>query len=130
MAQNRGQRINEEVMRVLADTLRTVKDPRVNGGMLSIVRCQVTGDLKYATVYVSLLEDDPGREKEVLAGLRSAAGYLRRELAQRVQLRITPELIFKIDHSIVHGARINQLIRQTMAQQPQREEAENEHDQA
>lgn len=117
MAQKRTPRINEEVMRVLAETLRTVKDPRVSGGMVSIVRCQVTGDLKYATVFVSLLEDDPAREKEVLQGLRSASGYLRRELARRVQLRITPELIFKADHSIVHGARINQLIRETMGEE-------------
>ena len=104
MASNRIGRINEEIQRELAELLRELKDPRVQKTMLSITRVETTPDLRYAKVYVSLL--DRSCTKEVLAGLKSSSGYLRRELGRRIQLRYTPELQWQADDSIVHGAHI------------------------
>ena len=103
MASNRIGRINEEVQRELSELIRSLKDPRVQT-MLSITRVDTTSDLRYAKVYVSVLEE--AREKEAMKGLKSAGGWLRRELGQRLQLRYTPELQFFADDSIAHGAHI------------------------
>ncbi len=107
MAGNRLGRINEEIQRELSTLIRTVKDPRVKG-MLSITAVQATPDLRYAQVFVSML--DKGDVKEVIKGLKSAAGFLRRELGRALQLRYTPELSFVPDDSIAEGARILELI--------------------
>lgn len=104
MASNRIGRINEEIQRELAELLRELKDPRVQKTMLSITRVETTPDLRYAKVYVSLLDRE--YTKETLAGLKSSSGYLRRELGRRIQLRYTPELQWQADDSIVHGAHI------------------------
>ena len=109
MPSNRIGRINEEIQRELADQLRRLKDPRVSSGMVSIIRVDTTGDLRYARVYVSAL--DKSREKEVLKGLKSASGFLRRELGRALQLRYTPELQFIADDSIQHGAHILEVLR-------------------
>ena len=109
MPSNRIGRINEEIQRELADQLRRLKDPRVSSGMVSIIRVDTTGDLRYARVYVSAL--DKSREKEVLKGLKSASGFLRRELGRALQLRYTPELQFIADDSIQHGAHIMEVLR-------------------
>src|SRR5699024_75891 len=111
MPSNRIGRINEEIQRELSGQLRRLKDPRVSQvGMVSITRVDTTGDLRYARVYVSVL--DKSQEKEVLKGLKSAAGFLRRELGQALQLRYTPELQFIPDDSILHGAHILEVLRQ------------------
>ena len=111
MASNRINRINEEIQRELSDLFRQLKDPRVSQvGMVSITRVDTTGDLRYARVYVSVL--DKSREKDVLKGLKSASGFLRRELGRTLQLRYTPELQFIGDDSIQHGARILEMLRQ------------------
>ena len=109
MPSNRIGRINEEIQRELADQLRHLKDPRVSSGMVSITRVDTTGDLRYARVYVSAL--DKSREKEILKGLKSASGFLRRELGRALQLRYTPELQFIADDSIQYGAHILQVLR-------------------
>ena len=110
MASNRIGRINEEIQRELSDQLRRLKDPRVSQvGMVSITRVDTTNDLRYARVYVSALNKD--QEKDVLKGLKSAAGFLRRELGHALQLRCTPELQFIGDDSIQHGAHILELLR-------------------
>ena len=109
MPSNRIGRINEEIQRELDDQLRRLKDPRVSSGMVSIIRVDTTGDLRYARVYVSAL--DKSREKEVLKGLKSASGFLRRELGRALQLRYTPELQFIADDSIQHGAHILEVLR-------------------
>ena len=109
MAKNRIHRINEEVQRELASLLRTVKDPRVKDTMLSITHVDTTTDLRYAKIYVSAL--DKTQEKEALKGLKSAAGYLRRELGAALQLRYTPELVFEADDSIAHGTHIQEVLR-------------------
>ena len=111
MASTRIGRINEEIQRELSDQLRRLKDPRVSQvGMVSITRVDTTGDLRYARVYISVL--DKSQEKEVLKGLKSAAGFLRRELGHALQLRYTPELQFIGDDSIQHGAHILEMLRQ------------------
>lgn len=104
MASNRIGRINEEIQRELSELLRNLKDPRVHKTMLSITRVETTPDLRYAKVYVSLLDKEA--TKETLAGLKSSAGFLRRELGKNLQLRYTPELQWQIDDSITHGAHI------------------------
>ena len=109
MPSNRIGRINEEIQRELADQLRHLKDPRVSSGMVSITRVDTTGDLRYARVYVSVL--DKNQEKDVLKGLKSASGFLRRELGRALQLRYTPELQFIGDDSIQYGAHILEVLR-------------------
>lgn len=110
MSSNRIGRINEEIQRELSGQLRRLKDPRVSGtGMVSITRVDTTGDLRYARVYISVL--DKSQEKDVLKGLKSAAGFLRRELGRALQLRYTPELQFIADDSIQHGAHILEVLR-------------------
>ena len=109
MPSNRIGRINEEIQRELADQLRHLKDPRVSSGMVSVTRVDTTGDLRYARVYVSAL--DKSQEKEILKGLKSASGFLRRELGRALQLRYTPELQFIADDSIQYGAHILQVLR-------------------
>ena len=109
MASNHIQRINEDIRMCLSEKLRQVKDPRVQqGGLLSVVRTDTTGDLRYCKVYLSVLGDVD--EKELKKGLRSCSGWLRRELGASLSLRYTPELIFELDHSIEHGAHISQLL--------------------
>lgn len=109
MASNKISRINEDIKFVLSKLLRDIKDPRINSqGLISITSVETTGDLRYCKVYLSVL--DPESEKELKRGLRSASGWLRRELAKALDLRYTPELIFVLDKSIEHGAHINQII--------------------
>ena len=108
MANNRIARTNDDIQRVRSELLRSVKDPRVQQGMLSVTRVETTGDLRYAKVWISVygLQD----EKEFRRGLKSASGWLRRELAKSLSLRYTPELVFELDHSIEYGAHISSLL--------------------
>ena len=108
MASNRIQRINEDVQRCLSGLIREIKDPRVNQGMISITGVDVTGDLRWCKVYISVLGLQ--NEKEFLKGLRSASGWLRKELGHALSLRYTPELVFQLDKSIEYGAHINTVI--------------------
>lgn len=109
MANNRTRRISEEVMRALAEAMRAVKDPRVQNGLVSVTHCEVTNDLRYAQVYISVLGSDE-QAKEVMNGLKSAGGWLRREVGHKVQLRYAPELVFHLDSSITNGAHISKVI--------------------
>ena len=108
MASNRIGRINEEVQRELAALIPTVKDPR-GTGMISVTAVDVTQDLKYAKVYISVL--DKSDSDQVLKGLKSASGYLRRELGRALNLRHTPELTFFRDDSMAKGAHILEMLR-------------------
>ncbi len=122
MASNRIGRINEEIQRELSDLIRGLKDPRVQT-MLSITRVDTTSDLRYAKVHISVLEES--RENEAMKGLRSAGGWLRRELGQKLQLRYTPELVFELDDSIKYGAHMYDLLSRLSAQE-KREEPEHD----
>ena len=108
MASNRIGRINEEIQKELASLLRNLKDPRVQDTMISITRVETTPDLRYAKVYVSFLQED--KATDALKGLKSASGYLRRELGRALQLRYTPELVWEQDDSITYGAKMLKLI--------------------
>ena len=108
MAKERINRINEEMRRELSAIVRDLKDSRIPM-MTSIVAVRVTNDLSYAKVYVSVM-GDAETQKKALAGLKSAAGFVRREIGHRLALRHTPEILFEIDHSIEHGAHINQML--------------------
>ena len=108
MASNRIGRINEEIQRELAALIPTVKDPRVTG-LISVTAVETTPDLRFAKVYVSML--DKSSAAEVVKGLKSAAGYLRYELGSSLNLRHTPQLMFEEDHSIDKGAHILELLR-------------------
>ena len=113
MSKFRKARINDEFMRTVADALRMVKDPRVSTRMITITQCDVSGDLKYAKIYFSLLDSDEDAVRDVLHGLKSARGLIRHEIAEKLNLRITPELTFLYDNAIERGANIFRLLKET-----------------
>lgn len=108
MASNRIMRINEQIQEDLSALIRTLKDPRVQETMISITRVETTPDLRFTKVYVSFLQED--RAVDALKGLRSASGYLRRELGRTINLRHTPEIQWALDDSITYGAKLLALI--------------------
>jgi len=108
MASNKLARTNDDIQRVMSKLLGDVKDPRVQQGMISVTRVETTGDLGFSKIWLSVF--GMTNEKEFKKGLKSASGWLRRELGNSLNLRHTPELIFEIDHSIEYGAHISNLI--------------------
>ena len=127
MPKFRRERINDEVTRVIAEALREVKDPRVSSSMITVTQSRVSGDLKYARIFFSVLGDTSAEKiKEIKKGLQSAQGFLRKKIAEGINLRITPELSFEYDDSIAHGAHIEQLIKDANIPEPPTEENENE----
>ena len=111
MPKYRRARINDEVARVIAEALRDVKDPRVRDQMITITSCDVSGDLKFAKVYFSVYGAKPEDIKDIKKGLYSAAGFLRRAIAETINLRITPELNFEYDNAMERGANISELLK-------------------
>ena len=107
MAKYRQGRINEEIQREMTSILRRVKDPRVSDAFISVTAADCTPDLKYAKIYYSALRGDA---KEIAKGLKAATGFIRRELARSLNLRITPELTFLADSSISYGAHIASIL--------------------
>lgn len=108
MASNRINRINEEIQKVLAAAIRELKDPRVSTTMISVTRVETTPDLRYTKVYVSFLEEN--KASDAMKGLKSAGGFLRREVGQKLNLRYTPEIMWALDDSITYGAKLLELI--------------------
>ena len=107
---NRLNRINEELKREISNIINyEVTNSNVTG-MVSVTRVKVTPDLKFAKVSISILNSK--NVKETLAGLKKSAGYLRSELAKRINLRNTPELVFELDESLEYGARIDSILNQ------------------
>jgi len=105
---NRQGRIDEEFRKELSQLISfELKEPSVTG-MVSVTKVKVTPDLKYAKVYVSIFNSK--NIKETLAGLKKSSGFLRSELAKRINLRNTPELVFELDESLEYGARIDKII--------------------
>ena len=105
----RMSRVNDEIMKELAQIFRgELKDPRI-GVMTSVLRVETTQDLKYCKVYVSVLGNDE-EKKNVLAGLKNASGFIRHLLAERINLRATPELTFKLDDSVEYAVHMSKLI--------------------
>lgn len=124
MAKYRQDRINGEITREMASIIRDVKDPRVSGAMICITGADCSADLKQCKIYYStLLKDDD--VKEVKRGLQSASGYIRRQLALRLNLRATPELHYVLDTSVEKGAQIASIlnrIEEELASRPVQEE--------
>ena len=108
MASNRINRINEEIQKELSSLIRTLKDPRIQDTMISITRVETTPDLRFTKVYVSFLQEE--KAADAMKGLKSAAGYLRRELGQALKLRYTPQIMWALDDSITYGAKMLALI--------------------
>ena len=105
-------RIDEEYKKEISQIINyELKNPNVTG-MISVTKVKVTTDLSYATVYVSILNSKD--IKETLAGLKKSSGYIRSELAKRVNLRNTPEIIFELDDSIEYGAKIDSILKDIM----------------
>lgn len=109
MAGHRMDRISEEIKRELYEVIKTLKDPRIPE-FITVVAVKVSKDLKYAKAYISTLESEPQKQKEILQGLKSSSGFIRHELKQRLLLRYTPEFTFVIDESIKQGAHINDIL--------------------
>jgi ribosome-binding factor A len=107
MAYNRGARISEEIKRELSDLIRDIKDPRL--GFVTITSVEATSDLKHAKVFVSVY-GSAEEKKNSLTALSNAKGFFRTEIGKRIRARTTPELTFKFDESIEHGAKIMQLL--------------------
>lgn len=123
MASNRIGRINEEMQKELANLIRNLKDPRVQSTMVSITGVRTTPDLRYAKVYVSVFDTE--KSKEVMKGLKSASGWLRREIGSSLQLRYTPELVFEEDDSIREGARMSALLSRLNTPKDENDENDN-----
>ena len=113
---DRIDRISEEVHKAIDRIIRDeVTDPRV-GGTWSIVRCEVTRDLRYAKVRVSILEAE--RRKPMMEALNRAAGFIRRELGREVDLRYVPEVLFELDTNMEYAAKINQILKESSRNEP------------
>ncbi len=108
MASYRIDKINEQVREVLTDILRTVKDPRVSKAFVSVTSADVSKDLSIAKIYYGVMG---ANDKDVADGLRSASGYIRSELASRINLRLTPKLIFIKDDSAEKAVRISEILK-------------------
>ena len=121
MAKYRQSRINEEMQKELMSILRRVKDPRISEAFISITAADCTADLKYAKVYYSALRGD---QKEISKGLKAASGFIRRELAHSLNLRMTPELTFLPDTSIAYGAHISSILNNLEISEEDPEETE------
>jgi ribosome-binding factor A len=114
-------RINGEVQKALSEIIRSeLKDPRIHP-MTSVVMVQVTPDLKFCKAYVSVLAGEE-QAKDTLRGLKSAVGYIRTQLARKVNLRNTPELSFVLDQSIEYGVRMSRLIDEVAGSDSEKEE--------
>lgn len=123
MAKYRQGRINEEMQKELMSILRKVKDPRISDAFISITAADCTADLKYAKIYYSALRGDA---KEIAKGLKAAAGFIRRELAHSLNLRMTPELTFIPDTSISYGAHISSILNNLEISEEEPEETDGD----
>lgn len=109
MSGHRIDRTTEDIKRELTAIMRELKDPRVRHSMISVVRVEVTNDLSYCKVYISAMEGQDAA-KEAVKGLKSAGGYIRRELGARLKLRHVPELLFSATDSIEYSANISRIL--------------------
>ena len=119
MSSFRIDRISEEVRHALDAIIREMNDPRITG-TYAVTRADVTRDLRWCKVYVSVLEDD--KAENMIKALKKAAGFIRHELGARVDLRYTPELLFERDRNIAYGAHIAQVLKDVAPRE------EEEHD--
>ncbi len=129
MKNNRLVRVNDEILREVSNIIRQeLKDPRV-GVLTSVTRVDTSNDLKFCKVYVSVL-GNAEEQSAVMAGLSSASGFIRSQIASRINLRSTPQLSFVLDDSLAHSMRINALIKEVNSPKTQNKEAEEENENA
>lgn len=128
----RSERLGEEIRKIISELLlRELKDPRLSG-IVSISAVEVTTDYSYATVYISVLEDNSQEEnevehkREVLEAFRSAKGLIRKEISKKIKIRRVPELLFKIDTSMEYGQHISKVIAELDIDHLEDEEDEEE----
>lgn len=115
MSKYRNSRINEEMRKEISSIIRNdVKDPRITA-MISVTKVDVTKDLSYAKVYVSLYGDDKSKQ-ETLQALKKSSGFIRREVGSKIRLRNTPEILIELDDTIEHGMHIDELLRKIKEQ--------------
>jgi ribosome-binding factor A len=126
MAKYRKNRINDAMTAECAQIVRAIKDPRVSGVMITVMNSDVSADLKFAKIYYSVLGECD--EKELAKGLKSAVPFVRSQLAQRLNLRITPDLTFVRDEGVKHGAEISKLLREIAKDTADSAEPEGEDD--
>lgn len=119
----RRARINDAMQAELSTIFREIKDPRIAGAFLTVTACDVTPDLKFAKVYFSFMQ---GEMKEIMRGLNAASPYIRRRIAESLNLRITPELTFVHDGSLAHGAHIATLLNQIERERTEKAPADTE----
>ena len=111
---NRLGRIDEELKKEISNIINyELNNPKITG-MISVTRAKITPDLKYAKVYVSILNSK--NVKDTLANLKKSSGFIRTEIAKRINLRITPEIIFVLDDSMEYGAKIDQILKEIIPQ--------------
>ncbi len=109
---NRIARINDEILMEVANIIRSeIKDPRVSDIMVSVIRVDTTSDLKYCKIFVSILGTDKVKD-EALKGLKQSSGFIRKQIAQRINLRATPEIKFLLDDSLEYSIKMNSLMKQ------------------
>ena len=110
--ETRLNRINEELRKEISNIISfELKNPDVTG-LVSVTKAKITPDLKYAKIYVSILNSK--NTKQTLAGLKKSAGFIRTEIAKKINLRITPELVFELDDSLEYGAKIDSILKDIM----------------
>lgn len=117
----RNQRVAEQIKKEMAQILREeLKDPRLETGLVTVTGVVLSNDLHYARIYISIYGDE-NRKREAMEALSRATGFVRREIGQRLSLRYTPEITFKIDTSIEHGDYINRLLARVKAEEQEHE---------
>jgi ribosome-binding factor A len=121
MSSFRIDRISEEVRHAVDAIIREMNDPRI-GGTYAVTRADVTRDLRYAKVYISILEDE--KADEMVKALKKAAGFIRHELGSRVDLRYTPEILFERDRNIAYGVHISQVLKEIAPKEESQDDAE------
>ena len=108
---NRLNRIEEEIKKEISNIINyELNDPKIKG-IITITKVKITPDLRYARVYISMLELN---KKDVLKVLKKSSGYIRKEIAHKINLRVTPELVFEFDESIEYGSKIDSIIKEIM----------------
>ena len=125
MSKRRQERMSIEIKKILAQILKDqVKDPRIDFTTVSVTRVEVASDLIHARVNVSVLGDST-KQEDTMKALQNAKGFVRKELAQQLQVRHAPEIDFRLDKSIEHGLRINALLNDIKAEEQNKESHEN-----
>ena len=109
MSAIRSERMNEEVKKTISEIMREMKDPRISS-MATLTKCEVTSDLKYAKLAVSVYDDDEGRRKATVDALNHAAGFIGREFGARMRIRAIPSLKFTLDNSIEYSVHIGKIL--------------------